>query len=272
MKTILVPTDFSETANNALHYAIEFTKSVKGKIILFHAYHVPLPTSEFPMIISSDEIKKENVVRIEKLKKKALKKSSGKMKIECMVKQGFATDEILNLIKEKKIDIIIMGTKGIGNFIKLIGNTVTSLLKKANCPVIIVPEKVRFRKFRKIVYACDYKKISNYSILEPLRRIAKIYDAEIMVFNVTAMRVCPATEQAIEGIRLNCWLRKVKHSYWFSENNDMVQAINDFVRKNRAAIIAMVRRKRSFTENIFHKSITKKMVFYSHTPILFLHE
>lgn len=272
MKTILVPTDYSEAANNALRYAIEFTKFVRANIILFHAYHVPLPATEFPVVISSQGIEKENADRIKKLERKILKKVSDKIKIKSIIRQGFAADEILNLIKEKKIDMVIIGMKKTDKFTKLVGSTVMSLLKKTSCPVIVVPEKAKYREIKKIVYACDYKKINNHSILEPLWKLTKIYDAELMVLNVTSARVRPTTEQAIEGIQLNRLLGKVKHSYWFSEKNDVVRAIDDFVKKNRAVMIAMVCRKRLFPENLFHRSTTKRMAFQTHTPILFLHE
>jgi len=40
MKTILVPTDFSKIARNAIDYAVEIAKLTKAKLILFHVYHV----------------------------------------------------------------------------------------------------------------------------------------------------------------------------------------------------------------------------------------
>lgn len=273
MKTILVPTDYSETADNALEYAIEFAKSIKAKIFLFHAYHIPIPTTEFPvMMVSPQEMEKENTDRIKKLEKETIRKVARKIKIESIVRAGFAVDEILSIVKEKKVDMVVMGMKGGGKFTQIIGSTATSLMKRANCPVIVVPEKAKFQEIKKIVYACDYEKINNHSALEPLWELARMYDAEIMVFNVKDSRVHPSTKEAIEGIRLDHWLGRVKHSYWFAENSDVVEAINDFVKKNHAVMIATVGHKHPFPENLIHKSTTKSMAFHTHTPILSLHE
>ena len=61
MKTILVPTDFSKSANNAAEYAANFAIATKAKILLFHVYNVPIIVSDVPvMTISPAELQKEN--------------------------------------------------------------------------------------------------------------------------------------------------------------------------------------------------------------------
>lgn len=273
MKTILVPTDFSETAYNALRYAAELANFFHAKLILFHAYHIPIPTTEVPvMLVSPQELEKENQDRIKKAEREITELSAGKIKIESIVRPGFATNEILDLTKEKKIDMIVMGINGSGALSKIIGSTATSVMKKSACPVIVVPEKAKFKQINKIVYACDYDKINDHSVLEPLWELARMYDAEIMVFNVKDARVHPSTKEAIEGIRLDHWLGRIKHSYWFADTADVVEAINDFVKKHEAVMIAMVGHKHPFPENIFHKSATKNMALHTNTPILSLHE
>ena len=62
MKTILFPTDYSETAKNALQYALNLAKFSHAKIILLHAYQIPVPTGEVPvMMISPKELEKDNI-------------------------------------------------------------------------------------------------------------------------------------------------------------------------------------------------------------------
>ncbi|MBK6537402.1 MAG: universal stress protein [Ignavibacteria bacterium] len=48
MKNILFPTDFSQNAENALNYAIEIARKVRGNLILFHAYSVQLIDPNMP--------------------------------------------------------------------------------------------------------------------------------------------------------------------------------------------------------------------------------
>ena len=276
MKTILVPTDYSACADNALQYAIELAKSDKTKIELLHVYHIPIPTTEVPMVmISPQELEKENTERIKKLEEKVFKQDSEKIiSFHANVRAGMAVDQILDFAKEKKIDMIVMGMHGAGKLREtLIGSNTTSVMKKATCPVIVFPEKAKFKQIKKIVYACDYEKINNHFVLEPLWKLAHDCGAEIMIFNVKDSRVHPpSSKEMIEGIRLEHWLGRVKHSYWFAESSDIVEAINDFVKKNQAVMIAMLGHKYPFPGNLIHKSTTKNIAFHTDTPILSLHE
>lgn len=61
MKTILVPTDFSKIARNAIDYAVEIAKLTKAKLVLFHVYHVPVVPVEIPIVMPIDEVKKETM-------------------------------------------------------------------------------------------------------------------------------------------------------------------------------------------------------------------
>lgn len=270
MKTILVPTDYSATANNALTYAVELAKINKAKIILFHAYHVPIPTTDVPVfLLSPQELEKENKAKMKKLQSQLNKQYGNKVKTESIIKAGFAPDEILNTINELKADTVVMGIKGTGKLSEaLIGSTTVSVMKRAGCPLIVVPDKAKFKQIKKIIFACDYEQMKDYSVLKPLRELAESNDAEILIFNVNDSRVHPAAR----GAYFDDCFKNVKHTFWFSDNTNIVEAINDFARKNNGALIAMVGHKYSFPENIFHKSKTKEIAFHSKTPILSLHE
>ena len=270
MKTILVPTDYSATANNALSYAMELAKINKAKIILFHAYHIPIPTTDMPVfLLSPQELEKENKAKMKKLQNQLTRKYGTKIKTETVINSGFAPDEILDIIKKKKADTVVMGIKGSGKLTEaLIGSTTVSVMKKADCPLIIVPDKAKFKQIKKIIFACDYEQMKDYSVLKPLRELAETNNAEILIFNVNDSRVHPVAKDAY----FDACFKNVKHTFWFSDNNNIVEAINEFAKKNNGALIAMVGHKYSFPENIFHKSRTKDIAFHSKTPIFSLHE
>lgn len=115
MKTILVATDFSKSANNAIDYAVELAKFTKSKLILFHTYHVPVVASEVPVMMPSlDEIEKECMDCLKKIEESIPLENRNNLTIECVCKCGFEVDEI-NLFTEKnKIDLIIVGMQGAG--------------------------------------------------------------------------------------------------------------------------------------------------------------
>ena len=66
MKTIIIPTDFSDCANNASEYAAKLAKSIDAKVLLLHVYHVPLTSApDFPVEVkTAEDLQKENEIQM----------------------------------------------------------------------------------------------------------------------------------------------------------------------------------------------------------------
>ena len=79
MKLILVPTDFSPLADNALKYAMDLASAMDGSIMLVNVYQLPISFSEVPMItISVDELKKISEDKLDESKKQIERITGGK--------------------------------------------------------------------------------------------------------------------------------------------------------------------------------------------------
>src|ERR1051326_6397895 len=115
LKTILVLTDFSSSAKNAGVYACAMAKQFKAKVVLFHAFAIPPPASPDMAIpvISFGDLEKDNLKALNKEASFLRKKT--RMKIEVRSKAGFAVQEVIELEKKLKPDLIIAGMKGKSN-------------------------------------------------------------------------------------------------------------------------------------------------------------
>jgi nucleotide-binding universal stress UspA family protein len=274
MKTILVPTDFSDVATNAIEYAAEFSKTSKAKLLLFHACHFPIQVSQAPFLSTAEDFQlEEDSDEQMKLMVQNLRNKYGEnFNVDYLSSVGFASDEITLIAEEQNIDLIIMGTHGIEGNNKFFGSNTIQVIKHTHCPILIIPTDVKFQRPEKIIFASDYKKIKDEFILNPLVQIAALYDSEIMIFNVEQNGVLSTIDEALEGIKLDRVFENIKHSYWFSEKKNIVDAINELSYKNHAAMITMIKRQHSFFERIFSSSTTELMTSYSHLPLLMLHE
>ena len=75
MKTIVVPTDFSASAEHASIYAAELAKSINATVLLLHVYQMPITMSDFPvLIISAEELKNNADKGLQRAKEAAEKK------------------------------------------------------------------------------------------------------------------------------------------------------------------------------------------------------
>lgn len=267
MKTILVPTDFSKAASNAAEYAINLAKAIKAKVVLFHVYHVPVPVSEVPvMVITPDELQKESEAH---LKKEAahLKKKTG-VEVTYLAKMGLAVDEILE--EEKNVSLIVMGMKGASKLSEaLMGSITTATLRKVKTPVLVIPEKAEYKKPEKIVFACDYDPKTDIHTLDALKGFMKTFGSKIYVVNVKQKKESVTVEKVTET-KLESKLCDVQHVYYFPEKEDLVEGINEFVEDHQADMVAIIPHRYNLMERLFHKSISKKMAFHTHVPLLAL--
>ncbi|MCE9538133.1 MAG: universal stress protein, partial [Bacteroidetes bacterium] len=271
--TILAPTDFSDSARNAINYAAELAKQTKAKLILFHAFHIPAVPSDIPFIMPLNEIEKDTLNELIKIKKNILFKHGSELNIECKTKLGFAVDEINEIAKEEKIDLIVMGVRGAGYLSeKLLGSITTTLIRKAKCPVLAINNKVLFKSIKKIVLACDYENIAIKS-MDSIKEFIKLFDSKLYILNVSNEgELISPIKKTVAGTQLVNSFEGLTHSFDFVENEDIVEGINEFVYEYNADLIIMIPRKHTFFENIFQERNTKRMAFHTHIPLLALPE
>ncbi|MDF2439002.1 MAG: hypothetical protein K0Q95_3378 [Bacteroidota bacterium] len=274
MKTILVPTDFSEAAANAIDYAVEIAKLSQAKLILFHVYHLPVVPAEVPVVMPIEETKSESIKGLKKIERSLYIKHGEQMAIECTARLGFPVEEINLFAKECKADLIVMGMEGTGYLTeKLIGSITTSLIKKSQCPVLAIAKNVRFTSLKKVVLACDYNHIENKGVLSPLREMAKQFKSHLYLLNVVpATNELPTVSKAVEGMKLDHMLEEIDHSFHYVKGGNIIEGINDFVEENGIDMVAMVPRKHSWWQNLFEEPTSKAMAFHTKTALLTLHE
>lgn len=274
MKTILVPIDYSETANNALQYAVELAIFSRAKITLLHTYHLPVQTTEVPiMLVSPQELEMENVERIKQLEKEIINKTSGKVKVVSIVRTGFATDEIRNVAQEVHADLIVMGVTGAGRVAQaLIGSNTTSVMKKTQIPVLVIPKEARYREIKKIVLACNYNEPVDIAAIKKVKAFVKLFNAKLLVVDLEKPVAVPIYENAVAGETLEKAFKNIEHVLFYSSSEDIAEGINAFVDDHNCDWLAMIPHKRSILSELFHKSNTKKMAFHTHIPLLSIHE
>ena len=276
MKTILVPTDFSNTAHNAVDYAAELAKHSKSKLVLIHIYHVPVVSSEAPVVLPVwDEIEKDCMSALNKMKNNIHRKYGKELVIECVCQMGFAVDEIIKQYTEDRdIELIIMGMNGAGYLgEKIMGSNATELIKRSRCPILIINEQVKFKIIKNIVLAFDYQKIPDKAVFGLLKKMITLFKAHLFVVNVeNELKKLPSVKKAATGVGFEHLLEGINHSFDFIENEDTIAGINKYVDEKKADMLVFIPRNHGFFNSIFHESNTKRMAFHASIPLLALHE
>ncbi|NJL13727.1 MAG: universal stress protein [Microscillaceae bacterium] len=165
MKTILVPTDFSDPANNALSLAVQMAQKTQGEVILLNVIE-PIKSyvaaTDGMYIDASVEQKyldylKENAqLQMDILKDKA---EFTQANIRTEVSLGTIFSAIQDKVSRESVDLIVMGTQGVSGLDEiLIGSNTEKVVRTAPCPVLAVKEKRDLSEFKNLLFATSLKK------------------------------------------------------------------------------------------------------------------
>jgi nucleotide-binding universal stress UspA family protein len=272
MKTILVPIDFTEACENAANYAAELAKFTKARVIFLHTYSLTGPLAEIPVTaIRFDEIEKINDALLKSLDVK-IKAVHGDIETELIATAGFPIEEIILVSEQKKVDMIVIGTTEQGKIPAILNSNTVSVIKGARCPVLTIPENVRFAKPRTIALACDYNSILPDEVVSSFKNYVKLFDAKVLVFDVLKKAELVTAEKAIAEENLNESLNDIDHSLYFPSGDNVVEEINSFVDGHKVDVLAMIPHKYNFISGLFHNSNTKLMALHTRVPLLTIHD
>jgi nucleotide-binding universal stress UspA family protein len=142
MKIILTPVDFSAVSNGVVKAAAALAQALKGRLVLLHVVQPPVITSEYGAVMANIQ---EIVAISEKTAARQLAKlerrlKAGGTRTGTVLLTGGAVAHILEQAGKLRADYIVMGSHGRSALFDLIaGSTTTGVMKKAPCPVVIVP-------------------------------------------------------------------------------------------------------------------------------------
>jgi len=275
MKTIIVPTDFSPAATNAMNYAVDMGKAIDASILLLHVYHVPVSFTDVPVVlVSVDELRKSAEEQLEELKKNIENSTTGKVKVYSELKMGDVVDELDLLSNQIQPFAVIMGTKGHSAMERaLFGSNTLSAIKKLHWPVICVPPGKEYGDgIKKIGLACDFKEVIESTPAHAIKDLVKEFNGELHVLNVDYENKKFASETPEQSVLLHNMFEELNPQYHFIQHRDVEDGINEFAEKNNLDLVIAIPKKHKLLEGLFKKSSTKQLVFESHVPVMCVHE
>lgn len=274
MRKVLIPTDFSDGAMNAVSYAFDMFKGMGDtEFILLNTYDIPRSgLSNIKLKSINDILKKDSEEGLERCLAK-MKKNGDANHVRIISKHGMLSDVIEGLLLTEDYNLIVMGTVGAGGLKKvLLGSNTSDVVKRIKKPILIVPHKAKFVIPDKILFTTDFKPISRELQMERLRDFASRMNSEILVLNVHEENKRVNIDKAKVSSGIEDLLKGMKHSYYDTIGDDIIEGIDDFVIKHDIKIIAMIVRHLNFVESIFHKSLTREMAMHTHIPMLALYD
>ena len=168
LKNILFATDFSAASDAAAPIAIQIARHYGAKVYGVHVnrfddYTAAAPNAWAAMAEAAEKETKEDAGR--------LNEQFQGIEHEAVIGEGNIWEVVSNLIKEKEIDLVVLGTRGrTGLGRALLGSVAEQILRQAPCPVLTVSPHVNlwsdeYAKMREILYTTDL--VADFPIAAP---------------------------------------------------------------------------------------------------------
>ena len=276
MRKILIPTDFSENALNALDYALELFKYDPCKFYIMHAYQDEIYSDKALLTRETmDEVTRiinnTSLLKLEDIKKHINKVSPNPRHAYHIISaNNMLIDETDKIVDEENIDIIVMGTRGKTNDRKLtFGSHTLQVLKYVQCPVLAIPENYKYSQPKHVLFPTNYLIPYKRRELKLLCEMVSPYRAEIdMIYISKSKKLSLRQEDNQNFIKEEL----CKNNIHFKTVNDknITNAIYAYIKENEVNMLVMVNTRHSFFENILFNSTVDKISLYINIPFLTL--
>ena len=270
MKRILVPTDFSEQAENALKVAAQLAKKNKSEIYVLNSLELPTHLSssgangampESPFFIKLAEKYFEEL-----LEKPYL---DGILIHEAIIGHGEVYKDVKEAVKEKDIDMIIMGSQGTNGFMEMfIGSNTEKVVRTSNVPVLVIKNNHENFKTENFIYATDFSD----ECKTPFKQAIKFAEKTNTFINLLYINT-PSSFKTTKEIN-----SKIKRFLkGMDETNFNIHIYNDisiekgilnFAGETNAHLIGLGTHGRSGLAHFFNGSISEDLVNHANMPVM----
>ncbi len=275
---ILFPTDFSDAADNAFRYCLEFASLLDARVSVLHTYSLPaIQELSLPKSLKAiyDDIYLEEFNNfkdeIPHLQRIALDMGYQDIELDYLLEESNDIQEmILKKAHNLDVDLIVMGTQGASLVERyFIGNNTSNIMERAAVPVLgVPPNAIHMDDFTSIVMCTDFSD-NDRKVLEILKNLFPDYiDSLITVhFRMGGSSTRPKL--------LEEWKSYVKQENVAFHNIDahtFIDGIMEYDVEYGIDVLVMRTHERSAIFNLFNRDIAKNVIYSKTVPVLAIPE
>ena len=266
MKQIIVPTDFSKGAWNALLFATDLGEALElREILILNSYHAPhagaVTLGSIDRIMQQDS--EEGLANwMTKIKESGL---SARFNFHIKSIHAGLADAINSQVTGYNEQLVVMGSLGeTGTVEKLVGSNASDVVAKARCPVVVIPPEAKYTGCSNVILGSDYDHLDE-SNLQILHTISSL-DTDTHLQIVHVQKEGDSTSEASMGLDQNA----IPHTVREVAGENVSKALDDYVSSHETDLLVLIKQESGFFHTLFHTSITKTMTLLGHVPLLVL--
>ena len=270
MKRILVPTDFSNDAANALQVASEMAKKNNYEIFLLHLLELPHQVND---AVTGGKSIPEVMLFIQKAKERLQELQEqpflNGISIQASIQFEKTFTGIISFSKANEIDLIVMGSHGNSSVAEMIiGSNTEKVVRLSEIPVLVIKKNIPNFTFTNFVFASDFSE----ECKKPFQKMldfTKIFDADLSLVMICTPNSFKSTKEA------KSILNKFTHSFEIGKytthiynDNNIESGIINFSSSINADLIGLCTHGRTGFAHFFNGSITEDLVNHTIKPVL----
>lgn len=278
MKKILLPTDFSETSRNALEYALNFFKGESCTFYLLNIYPAGKYTTGDLWQATGEESLYESLLLNKKIKLDVLidqleqEYQDKKYRFKGIADYDEFSHAINQAVELNKINFIVMGTEGTKGVKEVVFGTHTQkVIRKADCPILVVPKGIAFKGFKKILLTLDYDHTFNPSVIKPLISLMAKHKVSIDILRMKKEYSNPDDLAKEEKVIARSFKGANPKIHTLSEVH-IVDAVNSLVQIMGIDMNVISAKKEMFLDRVLSGSSVSRIINSSRIPLLVLPE
>ena len=280
MKKIILPTDFSENAWNAIFTALKLYADLKCHFFVLNAYEPnvlkPLGSKGHKRLdVIYDSLSQHSESELSQiltyLEKNHINPNHS---FETLSVESTFEEAIQQIAAEKDADLIIMGTQGAtgAKQIFLGSNTVKVIHQVKNIPILAIPEGFNFQRLKTFIFSTDFMKPYDKFELKSLTELVNTWHAEIEVVHVAEEFKLNEIQQTNKKILEERFSGMVFKFTDLPFQSSTAYTIKEHINKKTSDILGIMRHQHTFMQKLTGEPVVKKIAFQSTIPVLFLPE
>lgn len=270
VRRVVVPIDFSETAENAFRYALDMVEVLNVPVKVIHVHNASDLGQSLRLEEATPDESSYKVRLMKALQERYLTgDKKGPSGVTTEIIEGNVVEEICRLSEEEGT-LIIMGTTGEGGLLgRWFGSISAQAARRAKSPVLLVPRAVRFKGLGRMVYASNYHPTEE-KVLPQLISFANPFGATVCFAHIEENELIPYHVRTDSSGRV-FHENGLTFQLTTIESQHVVEGLSRFTKEVEAEMLVMSTTRRNFIEELFHKSATRKMIFNTRIPLMILH-
>lgn len=278
MKKILAPIDLKEHSFATLIQAAEIARYADAQLVVLHVYHKPVLNGFYEKMMGPElasAIEKGRLSQLQDYIKTQYHNlidaipALADIRIKFIKERGMVVRKIIDIAETEQADLIIMGSHKVNALNEFWGSKAAEVCLKVKTPVLVLPYRWTLQKPEKIAFAYDLKNIRRMSDLDLIKLLSVMYKSEIHIITILAGN--KISEQEKENIdRLKEYFAEFLPLVHTVPASDIEEGIFGYLRENKISLVTVLHRSRKLLEEMFHNSLTKRLVYHSDIPVLAL--